>query len=617
MATGGGAEYALYSFAPGLRVINGFIQALVGLYDFGRIADDDRARALYADGERVARVELPTFDTGAWSLYSRGTIEHESDLSYHQLLRAFLRSMCTRTEDPVYCDTELRFAQYELEPPQLSLVTTTLRGGTTGKVRLRLSKISRVGLRVKRADRVVSVRPAVVVGHGTRVPALAGPAQGGRLRRDADRRRPRRATSGRAEGTIEVLKPKTGGARTAEGSWDWNRICMQSRPPDHPLHGQGRRRQDLGGGCDRAPLRGRGPAHDRPLHGPRPLARGLARSARRLRADAGRRRPVGPAGAGAGRARAPLVGGPGVARRPVRRPGRRPHRGRGADRPAGRRRAVQPAAAQAPRRGRRLGRRDRRLRAHGRDAAAAVVPRRRALVARQGLRARAPAAGRRAPDRAHVLRRHAPRRAGLRRGPAPRREPDRDERDPARPRRGLDPARDDPRPHGHRRGDADLHVPVALRLPDRRRGGQPRLPARRSRAATSAPGARSSASSSSSWSRASPRCRCCARPTSSRRCWARRCSTGSATRCSTARTPAACCTTSSRRSSRSTRTAPSLRLDIPFADKGDISLKKIGLELSCASTARSARSSCRPRWPRYRPSSASFSDGSLLVSFSG
>ena len=151
VATAEGPHYALYSFDPGLRVINGFIQALVGLYDLGKIGDDERARSLFADGERAARVELPTFDTGAWSLYSRGSVEHESDLSYHQLLRAFLKSMCTRTEDPVYCDTELRFAQYELEPPQLSLVTTTLRGGTSGRLRLRLSKISRVGLRVKRA----------------------------------------------------------------------------------------------------------------------------------------------------------------------------------------------------------------------------------------------------------------------------------------------------------------------------------------------------------------------------------------------------------------------------------------------------------------------------------
>ena len=48
-------HYALYSFDPGLRVINGFMQALVGLYDLGRIGNDERARALFADGERAAR----------------------------------------------------------------------------------------------------------------------------------------------------------------------------------------------------------------------------------------------------------------------------------------------------------------------------------------------------------------------------------------------------------------------------------------------------------------------------------------------------------------------------------------------------------------------------------
>jgi hypothetical protein len=207
VATANGPHYALYSFDPGLRVINGFLQALVGLYDLGRIGNDDRARALYVDGERAARVELPTFDTGAWSLYSRGSVEHESDLSYHQLLRAFLRSMCTRTEDPVYCDTELRFAQYELEPPQLSLVTTRLRGGTQGRLRLRLSKISRVGLRVKRAGRVVSIRPAVVVGHGT--PSLRWPVP--RKAGDYDIELTAVDLAGNvstAAGTLEVLKPK-------------------------------------------------------------------------------------------------------------------------------------------------------------------------------------------------------------------------------------------------------------------------------------------------------------------------------------------------------------------------------------------------------------------------
>src|SRR3954463_12550817 len=205
--TADGAEYALYSFAPDLHVINGFLQALVGLYDLGKIAGDPDAQALYTEGERVARRELPTYDTGAWSLYSRGSIEHESDLSYHQLLRSFLRSMCTRTQDPVYCDTELRFAQYELEAPVVSLVTSRLRGGTVGKVRVRLSKISRVGLRFSRDGHAVSTRPAVVVGHGAPVLRWSVPRTPG----DYDVALTAvdlAGNVGTAEGTIEVLKPK-------------------------------------------------------------------------------------------------------------------------------------------------------------------------------------------------------------------------------------------------------------------------------------------------------------------------------------------------------------------------------------------------------------------------
>ena len=126
--------------------------------------------------------------------------------------------MCTRTEDPVYCDTELRFAQYELEPPQLSLVTTTLRGGTEGKLRLRLSKISRVGLRVKRAGKVVSIRSAVVVGHGTPFLRWPVPRKAGEYDVRADGGRPggeRRHRCGYARGLeaeeaqAQPLRPRT------------------------------------------------------------------------------------------------------------------------------------------------------------------------------------------------------------------------------------------------------------------------------------------------------------------------------------------------------------------------------------------------------------------------
>jgi arsenite/tail-anchored protein-transporting ATPase len=60
-----------------------------------------------------------------------------------------------------------------------------------------------------------------------------------------------------------------------------------------------------------------------------------------------------------------------------------------------------------------------------------------------------------------------------------------------------------------------------------------------------------------------------------------------------------------------------LRLDIPFTDKGDISLKKIGLELIVRVDGHKRTILLPPALAPYRPSSASFSEGSLLVSFSG
>ena len=46
---GAGTHYAQYSFEPGLRILNGFIQSLVGLYDYGRLAADDRAQGAVRD----------------------------------------------------------------------------------------------------------------------------------------------------------------------------------------------------------------------------------------------------------------------------------------------------------------------------------------------------------------------------------------------------------------------------------------------------------------------------------------------------------------------------------------------------------------------------------------
>ena len=58
---------------------------------------------------------MPLSDVGDWSLYNyRG---HESNADYHELLREFLQSMCTRRLGEVYCLYAKRYRGYQVDPP--------------------------------------------------------------------------------------------------------------------------------------------------------------------------------------------------------------------------------------------------------------------------------------------------------------------------------------------------------------------------------------------------------------------------------------------------------------------------------------------------------------------
>ncbi|MEA2448189.1 MAG: hypothetical protein QOG63_121, partial [Thermoleophilaceae bacterium] len=114
--TSHGAHYLLYSFDPGLRVLNGFLQSITGLYDYARIAQSKTAHALFHDGNREARSELHSFDTGSWSLYSLGGAEATG--GYHALVTGFLRNLCQRVKGR-YCTYYKRFKGYATTPPAL------------------------------------------------------------------------------------------------------------------------------------------------------------------------------------------------------------------------------------------------------------------------------------------------------------------------------------------------------------------------------------------------------------------------------------------------------------------------------------------------------------------
>ncbi len=176
---GNGAHYLQYSGLPRLKVLNGFIQSLVGLYDFAALTGDPTALSLFESGDLAGRKEVPTFDTGAWSLYSRGSITRESDLGYHKLLRDFLVQLCKRTAAVEYCGAEQHFTAYLTMPPVVQVLPRTLRPNRSGNLRFKLSKIARVSLRVTRGSTTVAIINPGVLGRGTKSLAWTAPKRSG------------------------------------------------------------------------------------------------------------------------------------------------------------------------------------------------------------------------------------------------------------------------------------------------------------------------------------------------------------------------------------------------------------------------------------------------------
>jgi hypothetical protein len=192
--TAAGAHYLQYSYAPKLHIANGFAQALNGLHDFATLANDGEGRGLFSAGEAELRVELPAFDTGAWSLYSRPGAE--SDLGYHKVLRDFLRGLCDRltaeqdrqgappeasttatpstggtpagsvgsapVPDPtLYCETAQRFTGDLTTKPTLTISPpSALRVKRAGAVPFTLSKVSTVTITAVRRGSTVLQRTA-------------------------------------------------------------------------------------------------------------------------------------------------------------------------------------------------------------------------------------------------------------------------------------------------------------------------------------------------------------------------------------------------------------------------------------------------------------------------
>jgi hypothetical protein len=149
----GGIHYLQYSFAPRLWIFNAFLQSLIGLYDYSKLSGDARALELFTEAEPEAREELPLSDVGDWSRYSYAGAESSRD--YHELLREFLQSMCSRRLGKGYCTYARRYRGYQTDPPVLQLKVPELtRKGDLTEIRFTVSKLSAVEVTISKGEKV-------------------------------------------------------------------------------------------------------------------------------------------------------------------------------------------------------------------------------------------------------------------------------------------------------------------------------------------------------------------------------------------------------------------------------------------------------------------------------
>ena len=159
-------RFAMYSFQPSMRVLNGELQTLVGLADYARMAKSRRARRVVRHASRRIVRALDAWDTGAWTLYAAGG--HEATLHYHRLAATFAARACDHRLARGFCPAAKRFARYTHEPPRLSIrVAGRVTAPRRVLVRVRASKLTR-GALVVRGPRGYRMRFAMTFGRRTR-----------------------------------------------------------------------------------------------------------------------------------------------------------------------------------------------------------------------------------------------------------------------------------------------------------------------------------------------------------------------------------------------------------------------------------------------------------------
>jgi heparosan-N-sulfate-glucuronate 5-epimerase len=103
-----------YLVHPPTHILNGFMWALWGVYDFWLIGKDDSVKTIFDRCVETLRKKLALFDTGYWSLYEQSSTKLKMLASpfYHRLHIVQLRVMARLTVDPFFESVAKRWEDY-------------------------------------------------------------------------------------------------------------------------------------------------------------------------------------------------------------------------------------------------------------------------------------------------------------------------------------------------------------------------------------------------------------------------------------------------------------------------------------------------------------------------
>jgi len=100
-----------YAILPPPHILNGFIFALLGVYDFYRVTKSEKSLNLFNEGIKTLEKNLNLYDSGYWSLYNL-IHKYPAIKKYHELHIRQLKVLHELTGKDIFNEYAERWEEY-------------------------------------------------------------------------------------------------------------------------------------------------------------------------------------------------------------------------------------------------------------------------------------------------------------------------------------------------------------------------------------------------------------------------------------------------------------------------------------------------------------------------